>query len=147
MAGHLALQQAAENLTDAPPARILLVDDQRANLLALRSMLEDLGEVLIEAKSGEEAISRVKEHDFAVILLDVQMPEIDGFETAKQIRAADPGRLTPIIFITSYDEDRQILEQAYALGAVDYLVKPVMPLVLRAKVSSFVELYKERERA
>jgi len=96
MAGHLALQPAAEKLTDVPPAKILLVDDQRANLLALRSMLEDLGEVLIEAKSGTEAISRVKEHDFAVVLLDVQMPEINGFETAKRIRAANPGRPTPI---------------------------------------------------
>ncbi|HEY2411457.1 MAG TPA: PAS domain S-box protein [Pirellulaceae bacterium] len=147
MTDHLALQPAAEKLTDAPPAKILLVDDQRANLLALRSMLDDLGEVLVEATSGEEAIRRVKENDFAVILLDVQMPELDGFDTAKQIRAANAGRPTPIIFVTSYDEDRPSLERAYALGAVDYLVKPVTPLVLRAKVSSFVELYKERERA
>jgi PAS domain S-box-containing protein len=149
MAEDLATQQTVEKEkpTATPPAPILLVDDQPANLLALRSMLEDLDEVLIEASSGEEAIGRVKECDFAVILLGVQMPVLDGFETAQQIRAASRGRSTPIIFITSCDEDRASLERAYRLGAVDYLVKPVTPLVLRAKVSGFVELYKERERA
>jgi PAS domain S-box-containing protein len=149
MAEDLVSQQIVkkERSAVAPPAKILLVDDQRANLLALRSMLEDLGEVLVEATSGEEAITRVKEHDFAVILLDVQMPGLDGFETAQRIRAAIPSRSTPIIFMTSYDEDRPSLERAYTLGAVDYLLKPITPLVLRAKVTGFVELYKERERA
>ncbi len=148
MAEDLALQQSAEkNLTASPSAKILLVDDQPANLLALRSMLEDLGEVLIEATSGEEAVRRVQEHDFAVVLLDVQMPGMDGFETAQLIRAAKGGRRTPIIFVTSYDDDRTSLERAYALGGVDFLVKPIMPLMLRAKVIGFVELDKERERA
>jgi PAS domain S-box-containing protein len=147
MAEDLASYPIAEKLTATPPAKILLVDDQPANLLALRSMLTNLGDVLVEATSGEEAISRVKEHDFAVILLDVEMPGLDGFETAKKIRAVNPGRPTPIIFITSDDDGRASLERAYALGAVDYLVKPVMPLVLRAKVTGFVDLFQAHERA
>src|SRR4051812_30887558 len=147
MADHPGLLLSTDKTTAAPPAKILLVDDQRPNLLALHAMLDDLGEVLVEATSGEEAVSRVREHDFAVVLLDVQMPGVDGFQTAERIRAANIGRPTPIIFITSFDQDRASLERAYALGAVDYLLKPVAPLILRAKVSGFVELYKEREKA
>jgi PAS domain S-box-containing protein len=120
---------------------ILLVDDQPAQLLALRAVLEDLGHNLIEARSGEEALQRVASDEFAVILLDVQMPGLDGFETARLIRDRDDSRHTPIIFLTGYEENRLSLEEAYALGAVDYLVKPFSPVIFRAKVKGFVELF------
>jgi PAS domain S-box-containing protein len=137
------LEQVPEQLR----ANILLVDDQPANLLVLRTVLEDLNENLVEAKSGEEAVRRSQETDFAVVLLDVQMPGLDGFEAARLIRASDKSRLTPIIFLTAYEDDRFSVERAYSLGAVDYLTKPVVAIVLKAKVAGFVELYKEKERA
>ncbi len=128
-------------------ASILLVDDDPANLLSLRSLLEVLGQNLVEVHSGEEAIERVKTTEFAVILLDVLMPGISGFETAKAIRGHERSRHTPIIFLTATDIDRPQLEEGYTLGAVDFLVKPLLPIVLRAKVRGFVELFKDKEAA
>jgi PAS domain S-box-containing protein len=129
-----------------PKANILLVDDQPANLLALEAVLTDLGHNLVKACSGEEALERLLQHDFAVILLDVQMPALDGFDTARQVRSRDRGRHTPIIFLTSYQDDRFPVEQAYTLGAVDYLVKPLVPVILRAKVAGFIELFQKAEQ-
>jgi PAS domain S-box-containing protein len=125
------------------PVNILLVDDQPANLLALRAALGDFGQNLVEAGSGDEALRRLQDDDFAVVLLGVQMRDPDGFETARQIRGRERSRHTPIIFITAYESERFPVEQAYALGAVDYLVKPLVPIILRAKVAGFVELFRK----
>ncbi len=129
-----------------PKANILLVDDTPANLLALEVVLEDLGHSLVKATSGEKALSLLSDRDFAVVLLDVRMPGLDGFETAKLIRSRERSRHTPIIFLTSHDDDGPTVEQAYALGAVDYLVKPLVPVVLRAKVAAFIDLFRKTEQ-
>jgi PAS domain S-box-containing protein len=131
----------------SPKARILLVDDQPANLLALQAILDDLGQELVLARSGEETLRRLREHDFAVVLLDVQLPGMSGFETAKCIREHERSKSTPIIFITAYDNDPNFsVRDAYALGAVDYLVKPLVPEILRAKAAVFVELFRRGEQ-
>jgi PAS domain S-box-containing protein len=131
-----------------PPegASVLLVDDSSANLLALRAILDPLGHNLVEAHSGEEALQLLLHGEFAVVLLDVRMQGMDGFETAKVIRSRERSRHTPIIFLTAYDDGRLPVEQAYELGAVDYLVKPLIPVILRAKVSGFVELFQKAEQ-
>jgi PAS domain S-box-containing protein len=128
------------------PVHILLVDDEPANLLALESILGDLGHALVRATSGTAALTRLAEQSFAVVLLDVQMAGLDGFDTARRIRSQDSSRHTPIIFITGHDENRARVEEAYSLGAVDYLDKPILPVVLRAKVAGFVELFKKTEQ-
>jgi PAS domain S-box-containing protein len=125
---------------------ILLVDDRPANLLALRAVLVDLGQTLVEARSGEEALRRLLDYDFAVVLLDVQMCGLDGFETARLIRGREKTRHMPIIFLTAYDTDRLVIEKAYALGAVEFLVKPLVPVILKAKVAAFVELFQKTEQ-
>src|SRR5947209_8388813 len=124
-----------------PKASILLVDDQPANLLALEAILDSLGQNLVRAGSGEEALRRLLDQDFAVVLLDVQMPGLHGFEAARMIRGRERSRHTPIIFLTAFDTADFPPAQAYTLGAVDYLVKPIAPAVLRSKVAVFVELY------
>src|SRR5579871_3933258 len=128
-------------------ANILLVDDKPANLLALRALLEGLGENIIEVGSGAEAVQRVQVDDFAVILLDVRMPGLSGFDTATLIRGQHRSRHTPIIFLTAADIDGPQLEEGYALGAVDFLVKPFLPLAVQAKVRQFIELFQEKQRA
>jgi len=130
-----------------PKASILLVDDNPANLRALRAILDDLRLNLVVATSGEEALRRVLSDEFAVILLDVHMPVLDGYETATLIRGRSRSRHVPIIFLTAQDTDRSHLERGYLLGAVDFLVKPLVPLILRAKVGGFVELFEEKQRA
>ena len=130
-----------------PKASVLLVDDCPANLLSLRAILGDLDQNLVEARSGEEALRRLESADFAVVLLDVMMPGMSGFETARQIRGDVRFRHTPIIFLTANDAERAQLEEAYSLGAVDFLVKPLMPVVLQAKVRGFIELYQDKQRA
>jgi two-component system, sensor histidine kinase and response regulator len=122
---------------------ILLVDDQPANLVALEAMLQGLGQNLVTADSGREALKRMMGQDFAVILLDVKMPEMDGFETASLIRQRDKSRDTPIIFLTAADRSQTEAVRGYAVGAVDYLVKPVVPEFVRSKVAVFVELAKK----
>src|SRR4028119_2088410 len=102
---------------------ILLVDDRTENLLALESILGDLGHNLIMANSGGEALKYLLQQDFAVILLDVQMPGLDGFETAELIRARDRSRHTPIIFVTAYDRSEAAVARGYGIGAVDFLFK------------------------
>ncbi len=124
---------------------ILLVDDQPANLVALEAMLQGLGQNLIKAESGREALKWLLTHEFAVILLDVKMPEMDGFETATLIRERDKSRHTPILFLTAADNSQKHAVRGYAVGAVDYLVKPVVPEFVRSKVAVFVELAKKSE--
>jgi signal transduction histidine kinase len=124
---------------------ILLVDDQPANLVALEAMLQGLGQNLIKAESGREALKCLLTHEFAVILLDVKMPEMDGFETAELIRQRDKSRHTPILFLTAGDNTQTQAVRGYAVGAVDYLVKPVVPEFVRSKVAVFVELAKKNE--
>jgi two-component system sensor histidine kinase/response regulator len=124
---------------------ILLVDDQPANLVALEAMLQSLGQNLIRAESGREALKWLLTHDFAVILLDVKMPDMDGFETAALIRQREKSRHTPIIFLTAADQSQTQAMRGYSVGAVDYLVKPVVPEFVRSKVAVFVELAKKSE--
>ncbi|HEX2657259.1 MAG TPA: response regulator, partial [Polyangia bacterium] len=119
---------------------ILVVDDNNANLVAMEAILAALGVRVSRAQSGEEALHILLERDFAVILLDVQMPLLDGFETARMIRERRRSRHTPIIFVTAHGRDEQDVLAAYQLGAVDFLFKPVLAEVLRSKVSVFVEL-------
>jgi signal transduction histidine kinase len=133
----------AEILDDR--VNILLVDDQPANLVALEAMLQGLGQNLIRAESGREALKWLLTHEFAVILLDVKMPEMDGFETAALIRQRDKSRHTPILFLTAADNSPAHAVRGYAVGAVDYLVKPVVPEFVRSKVAVFVELAKKSE--
>ncbi len=124
---------------------ILLVDDQPANLVALEAMLQGLGQNLIRAESGREALKWLLTHDFAVILLDVKMPDMDGFETAALIRQREKSRHTPIIFLTAADQSQSQAVRGYSVGAVDSLVKPVVPEFVRSKVAVFVELAKKSE--
>jgi two-component system, sensor histidine kinase and response regulator len=124
---------------------ILVVDDQPANLLALEAMLQDLGQNIVQASSGREALRAVLTQDFAVILLDVRMPDMDGFETAETIRQRDRSRHTPIIFLTAADQTAASAVRGYSVGAVDYMVKPVVPEIVRSKVAVFVELAKKNE--
>jgi PAS domain S-box-containing protein len=127
-----------------PSAPILLVDDAPANLLALEAVLQTLGEPLVRAGSGQEALRRLRDADFAAVLLDVRMPGMDGFETARLIRAQRRSRRTPIIFVTADASDLSV-EEAYAMGAVDFLTKPIVPAVLKAKLAFFVELHRSRQ--
>jgi signal transduction histidine kinase len=126
-----------------PRARILIVDDLPEKLLVYRTLLEDLDAQIVEAHSGTEALKRVLEGEFAVLLLDVNMPDIDGLETANLVRRHKNGRHTPIIFITSYADEMQTA-RGYELGAVDYILSPVIAPVLRTKVRVFVDLYEAR---
>lgn len=122
---------------------ILLVDDKPENLLSLEAVLDDPGYRLVRADSGDAALAKALEIDFAVILLDAHMPGLDGFETASLIRGRDRSKRTPIIFITAISKDDQDVRRGYTLGAVDYIFKPFIPEVLRAKVTFFVELYQK----
>src|SRR5579862_4707565 len=120
-------------------AKILLVDDSAENLISLEATLDGLGQDLVLAKSGTEALRYLLEDDFAAILLDVKMPDMDGFQTAEMIRARKRSRHTPILFLTGYKSDEHLF-RGYDLGAVDFLFKPIVPEILRSKVTVFVEL-------
>jgi CheY-like chemotaxis protein len=127
-------------------AKILLVDDRAENLLALEAILSSLDQELVFARSGEAAIESARTDEFAVILLDVVMPGMDGFETAAQIKRRGRAPDVPIIFLTAAGAEPELAFRGYAAGAVDYISKPFDPWVLRAKVSVFVDLYlKERQ--
>ncbi len=128
------------------PVHILMVDDRPENLLALESILSGLGHTLVMAHSGEEALKRLLKQDFAVILLDVQMPGLDGFETAELIRGRPRSQHTPIIFLTALDRSDARVFKGYSVGAVDFLFKPFMPEVLRSKVAVFVDLFRKTEQ-
>jgi len=121
---------------------ILVVDDNKANLIAMEAVLASLGSPIVRAQSGEEALRILLERDFALILLDVQMPLLDGFETARLIRERRRSAHTPIIFVTAHGRDENDVLAAYKLGAVDFLFKPVVGEVLRSKATVFVELYR-----
>ncbi|HKQ12232.1 MAG TPA: ATP-binding protein [Steroidobacteraceae bacterium] len=127
-----------------PRVNILLVDDEPANLHALQAVLEPLEQNLITAASGTQALRQVLEHDFAVILLDVQMPDMSGIEAAAMIRERERSKTTPIIFLTGVVKTAEMMFKGYSAGAVDYLMKPVISGVLRAKVEVFVELAQVR---
>jgi two-component system, sensor histidine kinase and response regulator len=124
---------------------ILLVDDRRENLVALEAILEKLEQNLIKVTSGSEALKFLLKNDAAVILLDVDMPHMDGFQTAELIRQRDKTRHTPIIFLTAINKSDVHVSQGYALGGVDYIFKPFVPEVLRSKVSAFVEVFRQRQ--
>lgn len=119
---------------------ILMVDDDPANLLALHAILEPLGQRMVQAQSGTEALRCLLENDFAVILLDVRMPDMNGFEAAAMIRSRPRSRSTPIIFLTGSEKSNDAMFEGYSAGAVDYLMKPAAPTVLRSKVEVFIEL-------
>ncbi len=119
--------------------KILLVDDSAENLISLEAALDGLGQELVMAQSGMEALRHLLEDDFAAILLDVKMPEMDGFQTAELIRSRRRSRHTPILFLTAYKSDEHLF-RGYDMGAVDFLFKPIVPEILRSKVSVFVEL-------
>ncbi|MEA2451084.1 MAG: hypothetical protein QOG63_3016, partial [Thermoleophilaceae bacterium] len=128
-------------MTPRRVASVLLVDDQPENLLALEAVLKPLGLRTVRATSGEEALRKLLHDDFAAILLDVQMPGMDGFETAGMIKMRERTQHIPIIFLTAIDKERQQVFRGYSVGAVDYLFKPFDPDVLRSKVGVFVDLY------
>lgn len=119
--------------------KILLVDDQEENLIALEAVLESLGQILVKAHSGREALRHLMDTDFAAILLDVRMPDMDGFECAAMIRQRERSRDTPIIFLTAL-RNEELQYRGYFMGAVDFLSKPIVPEVLRSKISVFVDL-------
>ncbi|BAY93056.1 MULTISPECIES: hybrid sensor histidine kinase/response regulator [unclassified Tolypothrix] len=125
------------------PVNILLVDDHSENLLALEAILQGLGQNLVRATSGAQALRCLLNQDFAVILLDVQMPEMDGFETATLIRQRERSRHTPIIFLTAFSTNDSMVFKGYSLGAVDYLFKPIEPEILKSKVAAFVDLFQK----
>lgn len=127
-------------------ARVLVVDDNERNLVAMAATLEPLGEELVFARSGQEALKALLRGDFALILLDVQMPQMSGIETAALIRMRERTRLVPIIFFTAFSSMPELVAQGYSHGAVDFLVKPVAPDILRAKVWFFVELWRRGRR-
>src|SRR5579872_6031932 len=131
-------------MTAPEKVKLLLVDDDRDNLLALQAILDPLKENLILAESGLEALRLCLDNDFAAILLDVRMPEMDGFETAEMIRARRRSRQTPILFLTAYRSDEQLF-RGYDLGAVDFLFKPIVPEILQSKVAAFVQLSRNAE--
>jgi signal transduction histidine kinase len=136
-----ALNKAGDAMSTQGRANILIVDDDRRNLTALQELLQDLEQNLVLANSGEQALRCALKDDFAVILLDARMPGVDGFETARLIRQRERSRHTPIIFLTGAYEDLPSMFRGYEAGAVDYLVKPLVPEALKSKVSVFVELY------
>jgi DNA-binding response OmpR family regulator len=127
------------------PINILMVDDEPANLLALEAVLESLGQNLVRANSGKEALSQLNYKDFAVIILDVMMPGMSGLETAELIRNRERSKHTPIIFMTAMGKTETEMFQGYALGAIDYMMKPYRPAVLRAKVSVLIDLHRKNE--
>jgi PAS domain S-box-containing protein len=125
---------------------ILLVDDRAENLLALDAILEPLGERLVRAHSGDEALKCLLTDEFAVILLDVQMPGLNGFETAELIKSRERTRDIPIIFLTAISKDEAYVFRGYSVGAVDYMSKPFQPDILRSKVAVFVDLYRKQRQ-
>ena len=131
--------------TTGERASILLVDDMEDNLVALEAVLGSLNEPLVRARSGEEAMKALLRQRFAVVLLDIRMPGMDGFETAANIKRLDQTKDVPIIFLTGTDSDAGYAFRGYATGAADYLTKPFDPWVLRAKVTVFLELHRKNQ--
>lgn len=128
-----------------PKVKILIVDDDATKRFALKTILAALEEVVVEAASGPDALRQLLRDEFAVVLLDVRMPTMDGFETAQLIRSRPRSELTPIIFVTALDQAETDMGRGYDLGAVDFVFAPVVPAILRAKVSVFAELYRAQQ--
>jgi signal transduction histidine kinase len=133
-------------MSEEERVKILLVDDRPENLLALEAILEPLGQELVCAHSGEEALKCVLQHDLSVILLDVLMPEMNGFDVAQIIKSREKSRFIPIIFLSAINKEDSYVFKGYSMGAVDYVFKPFNPDVLRSKVAVFVDLYLKREQ-
>src|SRR6202049_3181597 len=136
-----------EDVDESPPkpqstVDILVVDDDATKRFALKTILAPLGETVVEASSGADGLRQLLRQEFAVVLLDVRMPVMDGFETAQLIRQRPRSELTPIIFVTALDQAETDMGRGYDLGAVDFVFAPVIPAILRAKVQVFVDLYK-----
>lgn len=131
---------------EASRAKILLVDDRPENLFALESILEPLEQELVRATSGTEALKQVLLHDFSVILMDVKMPDLNGFDTVRYIKERERSRSVPIIFITALDDDAETLFEGYSVGAVDFIKKPYNPHILRSKVEVFVQLHHREQQ-
>ena len=148
MAVQLKTRRRASTAGSAPqaPGSILIVDDDAAKIVALRSVLDPLGETIVEARSGADALRSLLRQDFAVILLDVRMPIMNGFETAELIRQRPASELTPIIFVTALDQAETDMGRGYELGAVDFVFSPIVPSILRAKVQVFIDLYKAQHQ-
>jgi len=125
---------------------ILIVDDNSDNLLLLESMLEEFGVNIVSALSGKQAIEHAEKQDFALILLDVMMPEMDGYETAIQLKRSEKTKHIPIIFLTALAQSNRELERGYEVGAVDFLLKPIEPIVLESKVRIFIEMARRQEK-
>ena len=132
----------AEEAVERP--RVLVVDDDERNLLAIRTVLEDVGDI-VAARSGEEALRHLLKGEFAVILLDVYMPGLDGYETAQIIRSREQTKRIPIVFLSAVNKEAEHLIRGYSMGAVDYVFKPVDPVVLQSKVAVFVDLFAMRK--
>lgn len=124
---------------------ILIVDDIPENLFILESILESLDLNIVKAASGNEALGLLLEYDFALVLLDVQMPDMDGFKTAELMRGSESTRHIPIIFVTAINKNQKCMFKGYEIGAVDYLFKPIDPLILKSKVKVFIELQKQKQ--
>ena len=136
----------ARGMTEDRRVKLLLVDDRPENLLALKAILEPLGQILVSAHSGEEALKCVLQHDFACILLDVQMPDMNGFDAAQIIKSREKSRYIPIIFLSAINKEDSYVFKGYSMGAVDYVFKPFNPDVLRSKVAVFVDLYLKQQQ-
>lgn len=130
---------------ELPRAPILIVDDNGDNLMLFRAILKGLQQPVVTASSGTAALAAAEDEEFAVILLDVQMPGMDGFEVAERIRRSERNAATPIIFVTAMHKDQEEVRRGYSLGAVDYLFKPVVLEIVRAKVAAFIELFLQRQ--
>src|ERR1700686_1081238 len=141
----MAADSSATELADEKVS-ILIVDDRPDKLLAHETVLADLNQNLVRATSGKEALRCLLKQDFAVILLDVNMPGMDGFETAALIRQRMRSETTPIIFISAVNDTETHVSRGYSLGAVDYILTPVVPEILRAKIAVFVDLFKKTEQ-
>ncbi len=133
-------------MTEDRRVNLLLVDDRPENLLALQAILEPLGQTLVSAQSGEEALKCVLQHEFACILLDVQMPDMNGFDVAQIIKSREKSRYIPIIFLSAISKEDSYVFKGYSMGAVDYVFKPFNPDVLRSKVAVFVDLYVKQQQ-
>jgi two-component system sensor histidine kinase/response regulator len=140
--GHAVAEARAKAL---PPVNILVVDDDSTKRFALKAILAPLSENVVEASSGADALRQLLRQEFAVVLLDVRMPMMDGFETAELIRQRPRSELTPIIFVTALDQAETDMGKGYDLGAVDFVFAPVVPAIMRAKVTVFIELYRAQQ--
>src|SRR5690242_17113135 len=139
------MNENGEVKADKRRANVLLVDDKAENLLALESVLAELGQNLVQASSAREALRHLLLEDFALILLDVQMPGLNGFELAELIRERERTQHTPIIFVSAASREEHYIFKGYSLGAVDYLTKPFEPEILKSKVKFFTKLFRQNQ--